>query len=304
MISEFKNIPNSKGWMRIDLVDKGWSGDKKYHITTEDNLQLLLRVSHISAFDCKKEEYKVMKMLDSCNILMSRPIDFGVCNDNKSVFTLLTWLEGTEAEVALSALTTEEQYCLGYNAGKALGELHKFPAPANLEAWSERFNRKIDQKIRNYEACEFKIEKSNKIIDYINDNRFLLENRIQTFQHGDFHVGNMIVAGNNQVGIIDFNRYDYGDPWEEFNRIVWCAQNSGYFASGRINGYFEDNVPEKFFRLMALYIGSNTLSSVPWAVEFGEKEVNTMLNQAKDILDWYSDFTSYIPKWYIPHNEM
>jgi hypothetical protein len=103
-MNEFKDVPNSKYWKRIDLVDKGWSGDKKYHITTEDNCQLLLRVSDISAFNWKKEEYKVMKMLDSCNILMSRPIDFGVCNDNKSVFTLLTWLEGTEAEVALSAL--------------------------------------------------------------------------------------------------------------------------------------------------------------------------------------------------------
>jgi hypothetical protein len=53
---------------------------------------------------------------------------------------------------------------------------------------------------------------------------------------------------------------------------------------------------------MALYIGNNALSSVPWAVGFGEREVKTMLNQAKDILEWYSDFTSYIPKWYIPHN--
>jgi len=32
----------------------------------------------------------------------------------------------------------------------------------------------------------------------------------------------------------DFNRLDYGDPWEEFNRIVWCAGISKQFASGRI----------------------------------------------------------------------
>ncbi|BBB90420.1 MAG TPA: GNAT family N-acetyltransferase [Methylomusa anaerophila] len=32
--------------------------------------------------------------------------------------------------------------------------------------------------------------------------------------------------------IIDFDRYDFGDPREEFNRIVWCATASPYFATG------------------------------------------------------------------------
>ncbi|MEK3769068.1 hypothetical protein MKY14_10950 [Paenibacillus sp. FSL R5-0887] len=28
------------------------------------------------------------------------------------------------------------------------------------------------------------------------------------------------------------DRFDYGDPWEEFNRIPWCALTSPEFASG------------------------------------------------------------------------
>lgn len=50
-------------------------------------------------------------------------------------------------------------------------------------------------------------------------NRYLLEGRPQTFQHGDYHVGNMIITKSRELGIIDLNRFDYGDPWEEFNRI-------------------------------------------------------------------------------------
>lgn len=302
MINEFQGISNSKDWNTIDLINKGWSTDIKYHIKTNDNRQLLLRISDISAFDRKKEEYEIMKMLDCCNILMSRPVDFGVCNNNKSVFILLTWLDGFDAEVVLSTLTTKEQYDLGYIAGKTLRIIHQILAPIYQEDWAERFNKKTDRKIRNYEACAIKIEKADKIIDYINDNRFLLKNRAQTFQHGDFHAGNMIVTAQNEIGIIDFNRYDYGDPWEEFNRIVWCAEISRHFASGRINGYFEGDVPETFFKLMALYIGSNTLSSVPWAIPFGESEVKTMINQARTVLNWYNDFSSFIPKWYMPHH--
>jgi aminoglycoside phosphotransferase (APT) family kinase protein len=300
MLSEFKDIPGSKNWYTLDLIDKGWSNDKKYYVITNDNRQFLLRISDVSTFERKKEEYEMMKMLDSCDILMSRPIDFGVCNNGKSVFILLSWIEGNDAETVLPTLTTREQYDLGYSMGKALRKIHQIPASSHQEDWAEYFNKKVDRKISSYEACGIKIDKANKIIDYINDNRSLLENRAQTIQHGDFHIGNMIITAQNEIGIIDFNRYDYGDPWEEFNRIVWCAKISEHFASGRINGYFEGNVPETFFKLMALYIGSDTLSSVPWAIPFGESEVKTMIDKANNVMDWYNDFTSYIPKWYIP----
>lgn len=103
---------------------------------------------------------------------------------------------------------------------------------------------------------------------------------------------------DGKIFIIDFDRYDFGDPWEEFNRIVWCAQAAPHFASGIVDGYFDGNVPEDFWRLLALYIGSNTMSSVPWAVAFGEKEVETMLRQAKEVLEWYDGMTLVVPKWY------
>lgn len=297
----FKDIPDFNNWKVIEPVNKGWSEDKKYYIETNDNSRLLLRISVISVYDRKKNEFEVMQMLNGCDIRMSRPIDFGICNDGKSVYILLTWLEGIDAEEALRKLPAKEQYKLGYEAGRILRKIHRIPAPENQMNWAERFNRKIDRNLKRYEECEIKFEKADKLIEYVNSNRSLLMNRPQTFQHGDFHIGNMIVTGYNELGIIDFNRNDYGDPWEEFNRIVWCAENSRYFASGRINGYFDDKVPDTFFRLLALYIGSNTLASVPWAIPFGEGEVRTMVKQAENVFKWYKDFNSFIPTWYLAY---
>ena len=89
------------------------------------------------------------------------------------------------------------------------------------------------------------------------------------------------------------------EDWEiRFNRIVWCAQKAPLFASGIVNGYFDDNVPMGFWRLLALYISSNTLSSVYWAIPFGQDEVNTMLNQAKEVLSWYDNMRNPVPTWY------
>ena len=90
----------------------------------------------------------------------------------------------------------------------------------------------------------------------------------------------------------------FGDPWEEFNRIVWCAQIAPSFAAGMVDGYFDNNVPLEFWKLLALYICSNTLSSLPWAISFGDGEIKTMKNQAKEILEWYENMTRVIPTWY------
>lgn len=188
---------------------------------------------------------------------------------------------------------------LGIKAGVFLRQMHEIPAPKNQPNWEERFNRKMDIKIDNYKTCGIHFNGDDRMLEYIEKNRSLLLNRPQSFQHGDYHVGNMIITPEIELGIIDFNRMDYGDPWEEFNRITWCVDTSPIFASGYINGYFNNVVPDLFFRLMALYIASNQLSSIPWAIPFGEEEVNIMIRQAKCVLNWYDDFKTYIPNWYI-----
>lgn len=137
------------------------------------------------------------------------------------------------------------------------------------------------------------------VIQKVSVIRYALGNRPQCFQHGDYHVGNMVITIKGELGIIDFNRIDYGDPWEEFNRITFCVNTSPIFASGYINGYFDDEVPDLFFRLIALYIASNQLSAIPWVISFGKKEVATMLKQAENIMAWYNGLKTYIPNWYI-----
>ena len=68
-----------------------------------------------------------------------------------------------------------------------------------------------------------------------------------------------------------------------------------------VDGYFGGEAPEDFWKLLALYICSNTLSSLPWAVSFGEKEVQVMQVQAREVLNWYDGMKHFVPKWYIPY---
>lgn len=278
-----------------EAIEKGWSGDKKYCAICENGKKYLLRITPHQKAQNREKMFEIQKELASLGIPMCDPVEFGHCYEG--VYVVQRWVDGEDAEEIVPNLSKTEQYALGFEAGKILKKIHSFPAPVDIPDWEPRFNAKMDRKIKMYEDCPIKFEGAEYFIDYINSNRHLLKSRPQSYQHGDYHIGNMMLE-NDRIVIIDFDRYDFGDPWEEFNRIVWCAQAAPLFASGMVDGYFDGNVPLEFWQLLALYISSNMLSSVPWAIPFGEKEINTMLNQAKDVLSWYDNMKNAIPTWY------
>jgi len=299
-----QDIPGFDRFRTIELLLKGWSNDKKYYIETMDGACLLLRIAEIGEIDKKRAEYEFINQVVGLEIPMSKPLEFGICNQGRNVYTLLTWCEGEDAESVLPNLSTSEQYLLGYRAGEILKKIHSMPAPLSQEEWSLRFNRKIDTRIAKYKECGVRFDGDDKIITYLQQNRSLLENRVQTYQHGDFHVGNLIVSKELQLSVIDFNRPDFGDPWEEFNRIVWSASVSPYFATGQINGYFFGAPPKEFFDYLLFYISANTISSIPWAIPFGKDEVETMKKQAIDILKWFDHTKTTIPSWFITNTQL
>ncbi len=277
-------------------IHEGWSDDKKYCITDEKGERFLLRVSDMVQYDAKHSAFFMMQRVASLGIPMCLPVEFGTCDEG--VYSIQTWINGENAEKVVPLLSGTEQYDYGLEAGRILRTIHSIPAPDSQEDWSVRFNRKMDNKIRKYGECPIKYPKGQAFIDYINANRHVLNGRPQTYQHGDYHIGNMMIDQNGKLCIIDFDRSDFGDPWEEFNRIVWCAQKSPLFASGMVDGYFDSHVPLDFWKLLALYISGNALSSVYWAIPYGEDEVNIMLEQAENILAWFDDMTNTVPTWY------
>lgn len=280
-------------------IKKGWSDDQKYCAVTADGAKYLLRVSSADRLERKRREFGHMQDVARLGIPMCLPLEFGLCSEG--VYSIQSWIDGKDAEPAIMALDDGEQYRYGMDAGRILARIHTLPASANVPDWEKRFNAKLDRKIALYEACPLKYERGGEeMLRYIAQNRGLLRGRPQCFQHGDYHIGNMMINQKGTLTIIDFDRDDDGDPWEEFNRIVWCAQAAPAFATGMVDGYFDGPPPVQFWRLLALYICSNTLSSLPWAVPFGETEIRVMRKQQQEIFDWYDGMNRVVPSWYQP----
>lgn len=277
-------------------VEKGWSGEKKYMAVTDDGERFLLRISSLERNERVERCFLNMKKVGVMSVSMCQALEWGICEEG--VYFLQSWIEGQDAEEIIPSLSPEAQYSYGLSAGRDLRKLHSVPAPSDVEPWKLRFGNKIDRKLRMYEDSPLKYDNDRCILDYIAKNRELIASRPQTYQHGDHHIGNMMISRTGELFLVDFEKEDYGDPWEEFNRIVWSAQAAPYFASGIVDGYFEGDVPELFWRILALYICVNTVGSLPWAIPFGEREIRVMREQQKEILRWYDNMECTVPKWY------
>lgn len=282
-------------------LNKGFSGDEKYCIE-KDNTKYLLRLSKTKSIEYITNLYNFLKQINDLDIPICKTIEIGEY-DNK-VYWIQEWIEGVDLREVIENIPLEKQYDLGFDAGMALKKLHSIKLPDHfiLEPWKVRYNKKIDLKIKNYNNCHLKYNNGELFINYLQNNRHLLDDRPNSFQHGDYHIGNFMLDKNNNLVIIDFEGYNYGDPWEEFDRLVWCTEKSPNFAKGIVDGYFNNQVPIVFFKTILLYISNNILSSLPWAVNYGEEQIEIMKNLANNELKFYKNFTTVIPTWYNDEN--
>ncbi|MBP7402539.1 MAG: phosphotransferase [Clostridia bacterium] len=279
----------------VEPVEEGWSSDKKYRVVRGDGTAYLLRVSPIERLEAKRTEYRYMCQAAESGVPMCRPAGFGTSSDG--VWSLQGWIDGEGAETAVPRMSPDGQYAAGVRAGEILRRIHALPVPAALEDWEVRFNRKIERNLARYRDCPVKIDGGEAFAEFVRANRGLLRGRPQCWQHGDYHIGNLMIA-DGEVVVIDFDRSDFGDPWEEFNRIVFCALVSPRFAAGRVDGYFDGHPPEDFWRLLALYTANNALSSVPWAMSFWQEDVDRAVEQGRILLGWYDGMRRTVPSWY------
>ena len=277
-------------------IDKGWSGDRKFCAVIADGSKYLLRISNPDRLERKRWEFEQMQTVAKLGVSVCLPVEFGTCEEG--VYSIQSWIDGEDAESLVMSMDPDSQYRYGLEAGQILAKLHGISAPSDAPDWETRFNAKIDRKIAMYENCELKYENGDAFLKYLAQNRHLLTGRPQSYQHGDYHIGNMMIDENGKLIVIDFEKQDFGDPWEEFNRIVWSAQAAPDFASGMVDGYFGGEIPMEFWKLLALYICSNTLGSLPWAIPFGEQEIQVMRRQAREVLQWYDGMRCVVPAWY------
>lgn len=195
----------------IKHILKGYSDDAKYVLKTVDGKSLLLKISQINEFKRKKEEFNYLRLHYDNGVKCSEPLEFFKLEEHNVCISLLSFIQGKSGEEVLPILSKEEQYALGCKAAEELRKIHKVEPVQTFDWYSKRWEKHLKKK-QIVKELGYTFYKQDVIEEYIEKNYEILKDSPTRFQHDDFQPLNMIFNGNELSGIIDFNRFDWGDP--------------------------------------------------------------------------------------------
>lgn len=282
----------------VEPIHKGYSGDKKFLVHTKNDKELLLKIFDLNEYDRKHDEFNLLRQMEKLGVNGSKPVEIGKLST--AGYMLLTYIDGTDAADELPRYSENEQYAIGMEAGEELRKINQLSAPPGISSWFERKAAKHQRYIRQYRDCGVSVRNDEKIMSFIDRNIGCMEKRPNMFQHDDFHVGNLIVKDKRLSGVIDYNRYDWGDPVHEFLKVgIFSREISVPFSIGQIHGYFQGGEPpEMFWRLYSLYAAMSVFSSVVWTLKAAPDTLREMMEKIEMVLEDHDDFDRMKPGWY------
>ncbi len=295
------NIQIVKDAANIEEISKGFSPDKKYVITNANNEKYLFRTGDIKEYERKKIEFQILNEMVKRNVQAQSTIEIGILEEEGVCYSIFSYLEGEDAKRLLSTYSPKEQYDIGIEAGKDLVKMHTLEAPKNILPWYERAMKKHRKYLEAYKTCGIKIENDDKIIKFIDENEMYVKDRPNRFQHDDFHLENIIVRDGKYVGVVDFNGYDWGDPLHDFVKIALFARDISIpYSIGQIEGYFNERIPEEFWKLYAVYVSMTVFSSVVWTLRAAPHMLDDTLERLHIVLEDHKNFELSKPIWFQP----
>lgn len=293
-------IPYFSQWSEIKFINKGLSTDDKYYVKSKRNgKRYIIRISSVSILERKRNEYEAMKKVGKLNLPIQKYIEYGVCRNENYIYSIYSWIRGEDLEDKILTYPEDEQYSIGLMAGSILRTLHDETNMDDSFDFVESVRNEIDQQNEEYMLCEYKVPNDGGILRFIEENIECLKNRKLAILHGDFHIGNLVTNHKKELGIIDMNWYKFGDPYEDFKKLMFISRKTSIpYAKGQIDGYFNGQVPGEFFRITAVYVAINILFSTLWSSKIGPEELRRDLQRINMVYYDYQGFSKIVPSWY------
>ena len=283
---------------KISAIKKGFSNEEKYEITT-DRGAYLLRLSPVKSYVRKKEEFELLVRLYKNGVRCNKPIDIFKHENQEKVYSIFSFLPGYDAESHIDRIPNSTQYEMGLHAGQDLRKINCLTS--DTETWNQRKWNKHEYYLKQYFEQDYRFTDDYKVLKFIEKNYDKMASAKDYLQHDDFHLGNIIISDKQYVGILDFNRFDWGDPLHEFVKLEWFTWPvSKEFTRGQIEGYFGKNTIDDVDCLqISIYIAMSILSTIIWTLKFHPHTMTHIEKRMYSILDHYEYFERINPDWAI-----
>ncbi|MET0261341.1 MAG: aminoglycoside phosphotransferase family protein [Rariglobus sp.] len=281
----------------ITPLTEGWSDDQKLRVEGAAG-SLLMRLSPAETLARKRDEFAQVDRLNQRSVAFPHAVECGLSPDGAKACVLYTWLTGAEALSVLPGLSDEAQFALGLQAGRLLKEVHSMPQERIVNAY-DYVSAKVAQRRRQISELGLEFDGYAAMVGFLERHLPLLRGAPTVFRHGDFHLGNMLVTDAGELRVIDFNRSDFGDPMEDFNRLfTFSRKSSPAFARGQIMGYLGEEPGAEFFAHALCYVMVDCAFGLLWARRFGQREIDVHFSLVKQVMDDFDQLRTLRPRWF------
>ncbi|MCA0969199.1 aminoglycoside phosphotransferase family protein [Halobacillus litoralis] len=282
----------------FEKLEGGFSNQDKYLARNTDGTWVI-QLCGIERAEVVKDQVRTIQRVAETSAKTSKIVEHGVLKNLGMVYIVYPYIVGEDGRKIIHTLSEKDQRKLGEEAGSQLALMHEVSAPPTTESWYKRAMEKHERYLRAYKKGSIKIEHDEEIMQFIERKRHLLKGRPNTFQHDDFHLGNIITRNGKYVCAIDFDNADWGDPYHDFVKVaIFQREESVPFSTGQINGYFQGEVPEEFWGLYAVYAAMVLFSSVVWCQRHDPNGLEEMVDRLYVIMDDHDGFSRMKPRWY------
>jgi len=286
---------------RAHRIEAGWSDDDKFRLESAEGITLL-RISPAAAYERKQAEFtQVARLHDASPPSFPAAVEHGLSPDGTHCFVRYTWLEGTPAREVVASWTEEARHQLGREAGRLLRLAHSLPQTLTVDSHA-LIARKIEHRAREMREQNLEFPGYATMLAYLQANLDRLRDTPTCYRHGDYHLGNLLVTNRGDLRVIDFNRSDFGDPGEDFNRLfTFSRQICPAFARGQIQGYFDGDPPDGFFAHALIYVLMDAAFGLLWARRFGDREVAVQHALIEQVMGDFNHLKTDVPRWWTAH---
>ncbi len=282
---------------QAEFIDKGFSNARKYILYQSGKAVYLLRVYDGESYLRRAEEYKYIQQHYNNGVICQKPIHHDYVPELGLCYILLTYIEGESGEIVLPYLTVEQQTEQGYKSGQQLRKIHKIVPEIDLN-WAEKRYVKYEQKKNKVRELGVNFHRQKEIERFIEAHFDLLKESMVCFQHDDFHPSNLIFQEHKIIGVIDFSRFDWGDPWEEFFKLPkYTCAISTHFAWGQVMGYFDGIIPEDFWMKYHLFVALNQHATLIGG--FQSQRVKETIHKISQTIESHDFIECGAPKWFV-----
>lgn len=285
---------------RIEPLDAGYSSDTKFVLYVNASPAFVLRIAPIAHEARRRRDFVALGELRARAVRSSEPIALGQAEGGALVYTVLSYVVGTDGEVALPEMTEAACYEAGVEGGGELRKVHAAPAP-RLSNWAAERRTKYETRSAAVRERGLGFAGETEAEAFVRGNLHLLDEAAIVFQHDDFHPANVILRDAQFVALIDFNRSDYGDPYEDFRKLPWFTLPvSAAFARGCLVGYFEAYEPPRdFWPRYTLHVAMSGWDSVLWAADSFPAQLADFRERSTAILAGHDLVDGGPPAWWL-----